>query len=218
MNRKKREQQILDAALRIFTRYGYEKSSVSQIIVEAKVARGTFYLYFKSKKELFECLLNRFTQEILNSVGKVNSLTVNPQLDKRTQYREFASQIIATLTRNRILTKVILIECHNWDPEFKEKLQVFYDQLTQMIAQHLQVTLSTSPLRNFPTEITARCILGTVKESVINWSVREDLSLEQVVQTVITYLLITLKPSSLGMVYQSSQANKGLRPTSGNFH
>jgi AcrR family transcriptional regulator len=220
MNRKKREQQILSAALKVFARQGYQKSSVSQIIEEANVARGTFYLYFKSKKELCLCLIDRFTGEILNSVGKINSLAVNPQLDKRTQYRELASQLISTLTRNKNLTRTILVKCSNWDDDYKDKLNLFFDQLTKTISNYLQTILTSSPLRNFPTEIIAKCMIGTIKENAINWSERDDLQLEPVIQTVMTYLLMTLKPTSLGLVYQPSQMQKNLRSSSnqGNFH
>ena len=63
MNRKKREQLILDAGIRIFSRHGFSESSVSDVIREAGVARGTFYLYFKSKDELFEALLSRLLEQ-----------------------------------------------------------------------------------------------------------------------------------------------------------
>lgn len=52
---KKREetrQQILNAAARLFSKHGYENSSVDQIAEEADVAKGTLYYNFKSKEEI----------------------------------------------------------------------------------------------------------------------------------------------------------------------
>ena len=45
---------LLDAAVRKFHQKGYQKTRISDIVSEAGVAQGTFYLYFKSKEEIFK--------------------------------------------------------------------------------------------------------------------------------------------------------------------
>ncbi|GHO71906.1 putative transcriptional regulator [Ktedonobacter sp. SOSP1-52] len=52
-----RETQILRAAAAVIIRQGYDKTTISDIAEEAGVSRGTVYLYFKGKEELFEALL-----------------------------------------------------------------------------------------------------------------------------------------------------------------
>ena len=59
----KREQSILDAAANLIMRYGYDKTTVSDIAQEAGISKGAIYLHFSSKDELFEALLLR---EIMN--------------------------------------------------------------------------------------------------------------------------------------------------------
>ncbi len=54
-----RQQQILDAAAAVIIRQGYDKTTMSDIAAEAGASRGTVYLYFKGKEELFEALLYR---------------------------------------------------------------------------------------------------------------------------------------------------------------
>src|SRR6476620_9047991 len=54
-----RQQQILDAAAAVIIRLGYDKTTMSDIAEEAGVSRGTVYLYFRGKEELFEALLYR---------------------------------------------------------------------------------------------------------------------------------------------------------------
>ncbi len=56
--RKEREKQemrerILDAAMRLFVRNGWEKTSIRKIAQEIEYSPGTIYLYFKDKDELF---------------------------------------------------------------------------------------------------------------------------------------------------------------------
>jgi AcrR family transcriptional regulator len=54
-----RQQQILDAAVVRIVRQGYDKTTMGDIADEAGVSRGTVYLYFKGKDELFEALVYR---------------------------------------------------------------------------------------------------------------------------------------------------------------
>ncbi len=50
---------IIEAADRLFTRFGYRRTSMDDIAREAGVAKGTLYLYFTNKEALFRALLAR---------------------------------------------------------------------------------------------------------------------------------------------------------------
>lgn len=54
-----REQRIFDAAARLITRYGYDKTTVSDIAEEARISKGAVYLHFDSKETLFDALFRR---------------------------------------------------------------------------------------------------------------------------------------------------------------
>jgi AcrR family transcriptional regulator len=62
-----RQQQILDAAAAVIIRQGYDKTTMGDIAEEAGASRGTVYLYFKGKEELFEALLYREYMEYSNT-------------------------------------------------------------------------------------------------------------------------------------------------------
>jgi len=56
---REREERILDAAAQLIIRYGYDKTSVSEIADVAGISKGAIYLHFTSKEALFEALLRR---------------------------------------------------------------------------------------------------------------------------------------------------------------
>lgn len=58
---KEREERILDAAKTLILRYGYDKTTVSDIAREAAVSKGAIYLHFDSKESLFNALVMRQT-------------------------------------------------------------------------------------------------------------------------------------------------------------
>jgi AcrR family transcriptional regulator len=47
---------ILDAALKLFSQYGYRRTSIDDIARAAEIAKGTVYLSFKSKEDIFRGL------------------------------------------------------------------------------------------------------------------------------------------------------------------
>src|SRR5579883_3499591 len=55
-------QRILEAAEEVFGEMGYYDASISEITRRAKVAQGTFYIYFHSKREIFA--------ELVEDIGK----------------------------------------------------------------------------------------------------------------------------------------------------
>jgi AcrR family transcriptional regulator len=56
---------ILDAALRVFGQYGYRRASMDDIAREAGIGKGTIYLSFAGKEEVFQALSRRLAQRML---------------------------------------------------------------------------------------------------------------------------------------------------------
>ena len=72
--RQERRQQILDAALVVFSQKGFHGANVSDVAAQAGVSQGTIYWYFASKDELLEAAIVSFFdgvgQETLVAVGQ----------------------------------------------------------------------------------------------------------------------------------------------------
>jgi AcrR family transcriptional regulator len=60
--RKLREERILDAAATLLARWGYRKTTVDDVAREASVGKGTIYLYWKDKNDLFRAAIWREQQ------------------------------------------------------------------------------------------------------------------------------------------------------------
>jgi AcrR family transcriptional regulator len=54
---KKTKQDIIEAAWKLFTKKGVLNTSVSEIVREAHVAKGTFYLYFETKDDVLSAII-----------------------------------------------------------------------------------------------------------------------------------------------------------------
>jgi AcrR family transcriptional regulator len=64
VNKKKKENSLLDTAFDLFTTKGLTKTSISDIVSKAGVAKGTFYLYFKDKYDLRNHLISHKSSQM----------------------------------------------------------------------------------------------------------------------------------------------------------
>jgi AcrR family transcriptional regulator len=63
--------QILAGAQRVFFSMGFDAASMSDITREAGVSKGTIYVYFTSKEELFEALMDNERNKMFSSLTEV---------------------------------------------------------------------------------------------------------------------------------------------------
>jgi AcrR family transcriptional regulator len=85
-DRKKehRRQTLIDAATLLFTKHGYSGTTIDDIVLEADVAKVTFYSYFKSKEEIALEIKRKGTEEALAYVESLRAqqLPVNEMIEK----------------------------------------------------------------------------------------------------------------------------------------
>ena len=63
--------QILDGARIVFTRMGFDAASMSDITREAGVSKGTIYVYFKNKEDLFLALIARQREALFGNLRQL---------------------------------------------------------------------------------------------------------------------------------------------------
>src|SRR3954449_12782086 len=68
--RQERGQRILDAAATLILRWGYNKTTIDDIARQAGVAKGTIYLHWKTRDELFVALIKREKLEMGEDVKR----------------------------------------------------------------------------------------------------------------------------------------------------
>ena len=63
---ERRKQELLNIAYRMFIEKGYENTSVDDIIIEAGIAKGTYYYYFESKEATLEAVIEMMIEKAEN--------------------------------------------------------------------------------------------------------------------------------------------------------
>ena len=67
-----RRTQILDVSEELFASKGYVSTSTNDIIEQVGIARGTLYYHFKSKEEILDAVVLRFTNNLIKKANSNN--------------------------------------------------------------------------------------------------------------------------------------------------
>ncbi len=127
--RKKKETLIMEAALRLFARHGYESTSVSMIVKEAGISKGLLYNYFESKEALLKRLI---AQGMENFVSELH--VQNKQEIKKEEIVAFIDGNIESVESNPEYFRLYFSLVFN--PSvfdlMKEEIMPFYENLIEI--------------------------------------------------------------------------------------
>lgn len=170
--REQRRAAVLGEARRIFADKGYHATSIDDIIEAAGIARGTFYLYFESKRAIFDELLDELFTTLASTVRRIE---VGPgALPPVEQMNATVDRVMQTLSEHRELARILLREAVGIDDEFDAKLEQFYGRIEALIVSAVQTGQTMQLVRPCDAAMVARCILGSAKE-LVHWAfVKQD--------------------------------------------
>ena len=162
MDREERRNQILDTARVVFAERGYHDARIDDIVARAKVARGTFYLYFEDKRSIFSELVDRFVVRLTEAIIAV-------ELDDKAhtpveQLTDNVRRVIELFLSDAPMAKILLSDAVGLDPEFDQKLMAFYSGLSELIQRSLREGEEAGLVRPGDARVRAFCLIGIVKE------------------------------------------------------
>lgn len=169
--RESRRAAVLAVARRIFSQKGYHATSIHDLIEAADIARGTFYLYFESKRAIFDELLDGLVTTLQAQVKRIEvGPDAPPPID---QMNATVDRVLTTLLDNREMARILLREAVGIDSDFDRKLSEFYGRIEAMFMGALNTGRQLGVARPCDAKVVARCILGSVKE-VVQWAFVEQ--------------------------------------------
>jgi AcrR family transcriptional regulator len=186
LRREQRRAHLLQCALEVFAEKGYHQASISDIIKRAGVARGTFYLYFESKRSVFDQLLDDLF-ELLNSKVKRIDPSRGPA-GVVAQMESNVDEVLDLMLSNRAMLRILLAEAVGLDSEFDDKLSDFYRRLALMIEESLKLGTEMKVVRKVNNQVASLCVLGSIKEVLYRLAMGEKLpKRETLVREILGY-------------------------------
>lgn len=162
MRKVERRQKILNHARDVFARRGYHDAKIDEIVAAAGIARGTFYLYFKDKRAVFDEIVDRAFTQIGMAIVRVDPK--DPGRTVADQVQENIRRIVSTLLEDRATTKILLTDAVGVDPAFDRKLHSFYEVVENLLVESLRDGQQLGIVAPGDTRMFAHLMLGALKE------------------------------------------------------
>ena len=157
-----RRAQLLRAARKVFREKGYDGATVSEIVSEAGVAQGTFYLYFPSKKDAAVSLREGLMETMAEAIATA--------VESRTSLEDRLESLIAAgfkvARKNVDLFKLAFIgadethsEMHSESQEHASVLRIFTDLFKDAV--------EAGEMEGMDPVIAARLAIGLLQHAMI---------------------------------------------------
>jgi AcrR family transcriptional regulator len=161
-DKEKRRNDLLRAARDVFATKGYHEARIDDIAAAARVAKGTFYLYFPDKRSVFVELVDSLFARLSSAV-----LEVDIAGDVDGQVKHNIRAIIAALLDDRAVTQMLLSYTAVPDQKFLQKIRSFYDGAKQMLSTALRDGQEMGIVVDGDVELFATFTLGALKECLL---------------------------------------------------
>jgi AcrR family transcriptional regulator len=105
LNKKRKQDALYNTAFELFTTKGLAKTTISDIVEKAGVAKGTFYLYFKDKYDIRNKLISHKTGELFYLAHEALQLSGLEEFDEQVHF--LIDHILNQLDQDRALLTFI---------------------------------------------------------------------------------------------------------------
>jgi AcrR family transcriptional regulator len=184
---------ILDAALEVFSRRGYNGASIDEIATAAGISKALIYEHFPSKKDLHVSLLERHVQDIFVRLAQ----TADTKDPGEVRLRNGVNAFLEWAETHRDAFRLLFRD--TFEPEVAGVLDRLQNQATGAIAAlmasepALQASGGNEADLALAIEAMAQQLSGGVQSLAIWWQQHPDVEREWLVDRVMDYAWVGLK-------------------------
>ena len=156
---------ILDAALQEFYEKGLAGARLDDIAVKANVSKGTLYLYFSSKEDLFRDLIAHHTAPVMERLDQAINLA--PNLGQALENFATFAPIIVEQGNMPSMMKIMIGESQVFPEIIREHRERIIDKSIALFSNMLEQAQQRGEIAIDDTELTARLFFAPVVYSGI---------------------------------------------------
>lgn len=161
---------IVDVASKIFTRFGFRKTTMEEIAMASKKGKSTIYYYFRSKEDIFKATVEKEAEELKNDLSKAIN-DIDDPIEKLRTFLLFRREKLSTLTNYYAALK----SSHLDHLEFIKKMRNDYDKNEiKILKSILQTGIEQGKFRVEEPELAALAIATAMKGLEIPLFIRKE--------------------------------------------
>jgi AcrR family transcriptional regulator len=152
---------LLDAAESVFGDVGYHDASVVKVAEAAGVAAGTFYLYFDSKKAIFDELVRDLNRRVRHAMKEGSAKGAS-----RLESEQLGFDAYFRFTSDHPALYRIIRQAEFVSPEM---LRYHYDRLSEGYIEGLRAASESGEIRELDAEVATFALMGIGEMIGMRW-------------------------------------------------
>lgn len=159
-----RRRELLAAASTVFAEKGYAAANVDDVVRRVGVARGTFYLYFRDKRDVFAALVDDFMNRLESAVISID--VAHATLTPVEQLRANLVRVVELALSEPVLMRLALHDAASQGPELAARIEVFYASIHQLLDESLAIGQRIGLVREGDRRVMVAIGLGGLKQMI----------------------------------------------------
>ncbi len=191
---EERQHQIMEAALRVFSRKGFDGATTKDIAAEAGVTAGLIYHYFEDKRALLEAIVTEHSP-VGAATAALGQLEDMAELDPRVVLPLLATTLLAGMEEreNGPAFHLLTGEAMH-DTAMRERFNVGIARAVETLTDYLRGQIARGRLRPLDPGLVAQLFLGSLISTVMRRACMGDVMLcrysrEQIAATAVEMIL-----------------------------
>ena len=160
-----RRQEILEAAAKSFTLFGYKATTMEQVAKIANVGKGTIYTFFANKEILFK--------EIAMSLVREMQAEADVVLDASASFMDNAHNALMKMLQFRekhlLFAKLLEEEKELRTPAVKQVLVCIENEVLSYVTELIQRRIDKGEIRDCDAELVSFLLLKAYLAFVVDW-------------------------------------------------
>jgi AcrR family transcriptional regulator len=161
-------QRILAAAAGVFSKYGYERTSVARICAAVGIARGTLYQYFRDKQSLFRALIDEQLEQIRRFTAPIDWQAGDAPEPERALYERLLL-IFELIHAHQAVFRLTVREARARNPETEDRVREVQREILSAMAAEFRAGTRAGHFLCPDPEFTAAYLLGGILE-IVEWN------------------------------------------------
>jgi AcrR family transcriptional regulator len=165
------KERILDAAVEVLARRGYDGAGVDEIVRRSGASKGAFYFHFPSKEEMVLRLVHQMSDKLIDAVREAIAGTP----PSRERLGLAVTALVETFGRKRVLGQLLLVNIVGQGRTLDRKFLPVRRKFGEFIRGEMDAAVGAGALpSSLDTELASQAWLGAFHEVLLRWLIDED--------------------------------------------
>ncbi len=165
-----RRKQIIEAATKSFSLFGYKATTMDQVAKIANVGKGTIYTFFKNKEELFDDIINTLIFEMRQAAEEV----ATPDLSFHVKVHRRLYKILEFRKKHQLMIKLVQEEKEMGTPAVMDMMMKLENETILYLKGKISTAIEKGEIQPCDPELTAFVMLKVYVALIFDWEKRHE--------------------------------------------